>query len=725
MGISQKALKRSVPIPASMARPSAGPALEYYGILKRWKLILLIAIIIAAGNIIRVVLEKSIYSAGASMEILPQQLDLGSEGYKDSFEYSSEMFFSTQMELARTPDVLNILVRKIGPDETAKLLGMPPVSWKRSPEELYPQLLRSVQMAQRPDTFILEVGVESPVPKGAAILANTWAESLIESTRQVNVKQGQFASESISIQIERLQKSIEEKNVKLNELSKSTQVQALGEQMNVAMQNMQGLQEQLQAAQAEVIEKQGNYNRIQRSSPSSLPEVISSATVISFQTQCSQAEQEYAEKSKIFKAGWPGLQQLKNKKDEICGQSNREVQNVFSLVLASSRSEVEAARSKQAVVQQEFDQVRNSLNNLNSETSEYQRLLTDKENESKLLDQMIQQRQSADITSTGGMQGNVQMRIVETARTPGRPAKPRRLQSSAVGLFGGLFAGIGVAMLLNFVDTKIRTQADIELASSFRFLTFIPDAEKEEEELIYNSFRFLWRHISAVDEMDKPPRVFIVTSAQPSEGKTFVSTNLAKALAKMGKRVLLIDVDVQRPSVHEVMGIRRQIGLHEFLNAKPPDFTKFPSPLENLTVIPVDHADRLELAASLDGSDFLDALTNAMGYFEYIIMDSGPVLLTPETLAACVGVDGLVLVVRNDYTTTKTLKMADDLLKQMNVNVLGTVLNKVNLQERFSHYQYYRQYYSYYKKPFEKMDEEQTAEIPLASIPQPKKRKKA
>ena len=142
-------------------------------------------------------------------------------------------------------------------------------------------------------------------------------------------------------------------------------------------------------------------------------------------------------------------------------------------------------------------------------------------------------------------------------------------------------------------------------------------------------------------------------------------------------------------------------------------------------MIPVDHADRLELAASLDGSDFLDALTNAMGYFEYIIMDSGPVLLTPETLAACVGVDGLVLVVRNDYTTTKTLKMADDLLKQMNVNVLGTVLNKVNLQERFSHYQYYRQYYSYYKKPFEKMDEEQTAEIPIASISQPKKRKKA
>jgi capsular exopolysaccharide synthesis family protein len=410
--------------------------------------------------------------------------------------------------------------------------------------------------------------------------------------------------------------------------------------------------------------------------------------------------------------------------DEICGQKNREVQQVYSTVVASSRAELDSARAKEATVQREFDQIRNSMNNLNSETSEYQTLKTDIENERKLMDQMIQQRQSADLTNTGGMQGGVQMRIVEGAGTPGRPVRPRRLQSSAMGIFAGLVAGIGVAILLNFVDTRIRSQADVENASGFRFLTFIPDASKEEDELIYNSFRFLWRHISAVDEMDKPPRVFIVTSAQPSEGKTFVSVNLAKALARIGKRVLLIDVDVQRPSVHEVIGIRRQLGLHEFLIAKPPDFSKFPSPMENLTVIPVDHADRLELASSLDGSDFLDALTNAMGYFEYIIMDSGPVLLTPETLAACVGVDGLLLVVRSDYTTTKTLKMADDLLRQMNVNVLGTVLNKVNLKERFSHYYYYRQYYSYYKKPFE-MDEEQTAGIPIESISPPQKRKKA
>jgi capsular exopolysaccharide synthesis family protein len=215
-----------------------------------------------------------------------------------------------------------------------------------------------------------------------------------------------------------------------------------------------------------------------------------------------------------------------------------------------------------------------------------------------------------------------------------------------------------------------------------------------------------------------------VTSAQPGEGKTFVTVNLAKALARMGKKTLLIDVDVHRPSVHETMGIRRQTGLNDFLYGHSSDFSIFPSPFPNLTVIPVDHTDRLQLAESLDSSIFIDSLTNAMGSFEYILMDSGPVLLTPETLAACVGVDGLILVVRNDYTTAKTLKIASELLQQVNVSVLGTVLNKVNLKDRFSHYHYYRQYYNYYKKPRIK-EAEQTAEILVESLTQSRTRKKA
>lgn len=496
------------------------------------------------------------------------------------------------------------------------------------------------------------------------------------------------------------------------------------QQVTIATQKMQGLTEQLNGAQKEVLEKQANYNSLSGRSPSSIPQVLASPSVVSLNQQCTQLEQQYAEQSKIFKPGWPALQQLKTRMDQTCAQRNQEMQSAFSTVLAASNAELSASRSKLASIQHDFDEAHRTINSSTPETSELSSLKTDLENERKLLDELIQQKQSAELTDPGGIEGGVQMRVVDAAQVPNKPIRPRRVQSEVMSVIVGLIFGVGTAMLLSYVDAKVRSQQDIEQTTHFRFLTFIPDAEMEEEELIYNSFRFLWRHISAIDGMDKPPRVFIVTSAQPGEGKTFVTVNLAKALARMGKKTLLIDVDVHRPSVHEMMGIRRQTGLNDFLYGESSDFSIFPKPIPNLTVIPVDHTDRLQLAESLDTSIFIDSLTNAMGSFEYILMDSGPVLLTPETLAACVGVDGLILVVRNDYTTSKTLKIASELLQQVNVSVLGTVLNKVNLKDRFSHYHYYRQYYHYYKKPRLK-EAEQTAEVLVESITQPRNRKKA
>lgn len=719
---SKSKRKNPIAVPGTLAHPAAtGAMLDYYRIFKRWKIILAIVVLVVIGNTIRIVLQKSVYYSSASVEVLPQQLNIG-QTYKEAFKYTSEMFFNTQMEFARNPEVLNLLIKKVGTEKTAQLLGLKPVSWNRSPESLYGDLLRGTQTLQRKDTFIMEMGIESPVPEGAAVLSNNWAESLIEWNRQTSAKQSRFESESISRQIERTQKSITDKDARLAEMSKSGQVD---EQVTAATQKLQGLSEQLQSVQKEVLEKQANYTSLQRMSPSSIPQVLSSPSVSSINQQCTQLEQQYAEQSKIFKPGWPALQQLKTRMDQTCAQRNQEMQSAYNIVLGASRAELEATQSKQATVQRDYDEAHTAINNISPETSEFQSLKTDLENERKLLSELIQQRQSAELTDTGGIEGGVQMRVVEAARVPGKPIRPRRVQSEAMSVIVGLIFGIGTAVLLTYFDARIRSQHDIEQATPFRFLTFIPDAEFEEEELIYNSFRFLWRHISAIDGMDKPPRVFIVASAQPGEGKTFVTVNLAKALARMGKKTLLIDVDVHRPSVHETMGIRRQTGLHDFLYGQSSDFSIFPSPAPNLTVIPVDHTDRLQLAEALDSTIFIDSLTNAMGSFEYIIMDSGPVLLTPETLAACVGVDGLILVVRNDFTSAKTLKLAGELLQQVNVSVLGTVLNKVNLKDRFSRYHYYRQYYHYYKKPRMKDEAEQTAENLVESLTQPQTRKKA
>jgi len=315
---------------------------------------------------------------------------------------------------------------------------------------------------------------------------------------------------------------------------------------------------------------------------------------------------------------------------------------------------------------------------------------------------MIQQGQTAELTETGGMQGAAQIRIVEAAQPSGKPVRPHRIPSIIMSAFVGLALGIAVAFGLSTTDEKVRTQHDIEQLTNFRFLTFIPDENREDEKLIRNSFRFLWQHLSTIGNIRNPPCVLVVTSAQPGEGKTFISSRLAKTLAELGRKVLLLDLDIQRPNLHETFDIKRDPGLHELLVMGKFNFDAFPSPVPNLTVVPVSTGSTTEMSNNLEGPKFIKLLTGAMNHFEYIILDSGPLLLTPETLAVSVAIDGLILAVRADYTTAKALNLAKELLESMRIPVLGVVLNKVNLKDRFSYYRYYGQYHSVYKNQAQK-----------------------
>src|SRR5262245_6680726 len=111
---SKSKKKNPIAVPGTLARPPAGPILDYYGIIKRWKIVLLVVLLVLIANTIRIVLQKSVFYSSAAVEVLPQQLSIGQQTYKEAFQYTSEMFFNTQMEFARTPDVMNLLIKKVG-----------------------------------------------------------------------------------------------------------------------------------------------------------------------------------------------------------------------------------------------------------------------------------------------------------------------------------------------------------------------------------------------------------------------------------------------------------------------------------------------------------------------------------------------------------------------------------------------------------------------------------
>ena len=684
------------------ASSTLGLVSEYWRIiLKRWYLVVGLTLLLAAANTWRVFHEESVYSAQASLEVRPARLALGEQALEPNSSYTAQSFINTQMTVARSRAVAEVALQRLGEKKVAEILGRnpPDPNKKGQREALIDALVADVDADQMKETFIIAISVESTSPQYAALLANTWAQSLMAFNRESEIQFNVDTGEALTKQVERLQTSIKEKEGRLTHIAGTSQLQVLDQQLNVTMQGLTDQNTQLLAVQKELIEKQANLRRIQNTDPKALSEVMGNSAVSSLQQACTQAEQNFSEQSKIFKPDWPGLQQLKSKKDEACSQFDREIQVAHGKILQQVQGDLNATRSKEASLQHDFAASKEEIQDLNQKTSEYQSLKADLDNEKKMLDQMLERRQTAQLSEAGGMQGSTLMRIVEMAIPPHEPVRPKRLQSIAISILLGLALGIGVAFGLNLLHLKVHSHDEIERLTNYRFLAYIPDMEQENHVGIeQNAFRYLAKHLSTIKFANLPSRVIMVTSPEPKEGKTFISSNLALTQVSRGKRTLLIDTDIHRPSIHSTFQVPLSPGLADLLvESGPPDFEPFPRPSANLTIVPAGEGNTEVLSSILENARFAEIIRAALREYDQVIVDSGPLLVTPETLSVAQNTDGVILVVRNDYTSIRALKVASDLLDNLQIRVLGVIMNRAHPKDANSFYHYYRLHaYSYY-----------------------------
>ena len=650
--------------------------------------------------------QKPVYYAQAAVAIQPESLNIGEQVYRQMYWYSATMIVETQMEVARSRSVAEMAVSRLGVDRTAELLGLPRgVSGVHyTVSQLAGMLLGRVRVKPRKDTFIFDIGVFAPSPQAAALISNTWAESLIDFNRESEVQLSRSTSEALAAQVERLQKSIAQKEARLNQMAEQAQIQILDQQLNVAAQKLDQLNRQLLEVQKEITDKAANLERIRNTPAESLPEVITNEAIQSLQKDCDEARQEYAEKSRIFKPDWPGLKQLRAKRDERCGQLERQIQALRQRLVRQAQADLDATRSKEREIRNQFAATRREIDDLNKKTTEYQTLKTDLENEKNLLEKMIARRQTAQLTEVGGIQFQTPMRIVEMASPPGGPVRPNRPRLLMMGLILGLMGGVGLAFLLHMLDNKVRTHEEVERLTSFRCLAFIPDTSQEEDtNVLNNAFRFLTEYLAFLKQGETPPRLILVTSSQPSEGKTFIATNLAINLAMNGRKVLLIDTDIHRASIHRVFEISRDPGFITLLHqAERPDFSIYPAFHQGLVVVPgCPPESHQQVSLLMEESILRKIFSYALRRFDYVILDSAPILAVPETTRLLRVSEGVLFVIRSDYTTRTTLKLAVDSLKRVDARVLGAVLNMVDMVNRYSYYNFvypYRYYYTYQEK---------------------------
>jgi capsular exopolysaccharide synthesis family protein len=574
-----------------------------------------------------------------------------------------------------------------------------------------------LRVTRVPSTRIIQIDYLSADPKLAAGVVNTLEKTFIEQNFKTKFESTMQASDWLSKQLLDLQMKVETAQEKLVQYQKDHGILGVDEKQNIVTDKLDQLNKDLTAAETDRIQKESLYRLIQSGSP----ELISSINPISASGQQSlldklRAQQadlkiQYARANAQFGPAYPEVVKLDNQLKQVEAEIQIEIKKIGGGV----KSQYLAAVARQKMLRDALEAQKQEQNKLNESAIEYNTLKRDVDTSRQLYEGLLQKLKEAGITA--GLRTN-NIRVVDAARVPPFPTEPNIPRNLGFGFLLGLSSGIGLAFLLEGIDSTVRTTEQAQIISALPSLGIIPlsikpghpenrkqlppgvpSTAKSPVELITQarpqsqvaeSYRAL-RTSLLLSSLGAPPKVILVTSALPQEGKTTTSINSAIVLAQKGARVLLIDADLRRPGVAKSLGMSTRTGLSNVLDgsATLDEAITRSSLLSTLFVLPSGHLppNPAELMASNEMKKMLAELKEK---FDHIVIDTPPALSVTDAVVLSPTVDSVILVIRSGQTTKQALRRARDLLLQVNARVTGVLLNAVDL--RSPEYYYYYEY---------------------------------
>jgi polysaccharide biosynthesis transport protein len=590
----------------------------------------------------------------------------------------------------------------------------------------------SLRVSLSPNSRIIEVHYRSADPQMAANVVNTLMQTYVENNFKARFESTMQASDWLQKQLVDMQMKVETSQEKLVRYQKEHEILGIDEKQNIITSKLDELNKALTAAESERMDKESFYRLVQSGDPDAIAASAGglendsgsqsgsqSASQLLETLQAKQAELKIqaADLNTQFGPSYPKLAQINNQLKEIDSQIQREMKKIASKV----RGQYETALQRENMLRDALEKQKQEANQLNESAIEYNLLKRDSDTYRTLYEGLLQKLKEAGVSA--GLKSN-NFRIVDSARPPTAPIEPNIPRNLMFAVVLGLASGVGLAFLLEGLDNTIRTTEQAQMISSLPPLGMIPlgsksareganpkrlviASSKEAVELVTQvrpqsqmaeSYRAL-RTSLLLSNLGSPPKVIMVTSALPQEGKTTTSINCAVVLAQKGVRVLLIDADLRRPSIHKTLGMGPRTGLSNVLTGSTTleQAITRTTILPNLYVLPAGTPppNPAELLASTNMRDVLAQLSEQ---YDHIVVDTPPSLSVTDAVVLSPRADAVVLVIRSGQTTKQALRRARDILAQVNAKVVGVLLNAVDLSspDYYYYYEYQGKYAGYY-----------------------------
>jgi polysaccharide biosynthesis transport protein len=567
------------------------------------------------------------------------------------------------------------------------------------------RLLAGLTIAPVRNSRIVDVIYRSPDPAKAMLIVNAHARGYIEQNLEFKFMASKEATDWLAARLTEQRAQVAAAEAALQRYREANQAISLDDGHNIVVQKLADLNAAVTRAKTDRIEKEALYKRLQgiqsdHVALDTFPTIQANAFIQQLKVELSGLQRQQGELAQKLGKRHPDLIKV----ESAIGAAQSRLESEIAKVVQAVANQFLAAEAQERSLTAALDAQKREALAMNRKAIEYAVLRRDVESTRQVYESLLQRAKETGVSSELRA---TNIRIVDAAEVPRDPVFPRTRRNLLFGMIGGLLLAAMLALLFEYVDDRVKTPDEIKVRLGLPFLGLIPEIEGKRLKgapLVNNGvppdFREAFQVVQTnvlFSSADPCAHCVLVTSAVPAEGKSVVASNLSVGLAQLGARVLLVDGDMRRPSVHRFFDQALEPGLSNVLVGQAPLEQAIRStPVSGLSFLSAGRIppNPVELVATQRFKDFLELLLTR---YEWVVLDSPPVMAVADAAVLGRAASGVVFVVGAEMASRSTVEAAVERMTAARARVIGAVLNRVDLRRKAYYYsRYYRREYGAY-----------------------------
>ena len=528
-------------------------------------------------------------------------------------------------------------------------------------------------------THLVEVVYDAPDAELAKNVVTSIINNFIKRQIETKSETGEYAKRFFAKQLAEARDRLDKSEAALLAYSNKHGILRVDDQQNVNLKKLGNLNDALVQAEIKRINAESMYSQMRQTG--SVSSFLSSPVVASLKANLVKLEGDYREMLKTFKPNYPSMVSLRQQINTVKGKLAKEKSDIQR----SMKADYLAAKQQENKIKRELAQFNRKLGKLQNSSLDYNNLKREVATNTKLYESL---QASLDKIKVASQSNTSTISIVEPAVIPIHKFKPKPKLNILLGLLSGLILGLALAFLREAFDQNVNSVEDLQNITGLPVLSNIPRISKAEaqgkmglisaikpEAEAAEAYRILAAKLRFMKKDHENGRVLLMTSAQSNKGKSVSASNVACSLAKMGMKVLIVDADLRKPSIHNKIGIENESGLTDFLKGEI-DLVGITKPVQEVSGLYVITAGKYTSdPVSLLSHERMSYLTTrASQIFDYVIVDAPPVIGFADTLILSSLASSTIIVDQEKTLKINNVKYVLEQLARVSNNVEGYLL---------------------------------------------------